>query len=670
MIRVFLSYARADGSEAAALVEEQLKSAGFKVWRDVRDLDPFNDFSVEIERAIIAAEMIVVLVTQSISESLDSFVRREILYAQGKHKCIVPIRLNNATVPILINHLTWIDGARLPNLPLRDELQRRLELHAQTSIAERDGTVMFVHNLIDDIIGYLESTTLVLLEIAAKGLTPVSGGTSGGLPTSMRILRKPQQNAQTFSPGALGQTAVEKRQRLVLHGAAGSGKTTTLLIAAREAANAFLEDTNRRLPIFCRAADWNAADDEPIIKWLERSAPSLPPSDLRAAIDVGRVALFVDGLDELGPRVARVVSGKVDMIDPRRDLLARLPPAASLLIATRSDILEDIGEPTGFGILDMEPLTDNQVADYLARAPKLADLVQREPSFRGLLQTPLMISLLGYVAQSDEIDVEARPQVGELTSRLQVVDEFVARRWQHEQSRGTQLATLNELLGFLGRVATYSGNVFGEDHVSEATSGNAAARSALLKTAIELEFVREEAQREFAFFHPCFAEYYATVHCRRYLGDQSSDGWDDRLFQRISQLGDRSFIPTLLAMLGDSFWRNEFGEQIAVALNGIANPGDASVVNAFLNLAANPGTSAVGIAAIGHFAQRTDDKLKMQFIDRISKRTMHVEEIHQLAGLGEAGVEALVRVYKELDEGDPWRGQIESYSIVRQRLRN
>lgn len=74
MIRVSISYACADGSEAAALVEKQLESSGFQVWRDVRSLDAFNDFSVEIERAIIAADVVVVILTPSI-RGLDAVVR-------------------------------------------------------------------------------------------------------------------------------------------------------------------------------------------------------------------------------------------------------------------------------------------------------------------------------------------------------------------------------------------------------------------------------------------------------------------------------------------------------------------------------------------------------------------------------------------------------------------
>jgi hypothetical protein len=107
--QVFISYARVDGLDVAGAVQAELESSGFKVWRDLRDLDAFADFSVEIERAIIASDAMVVCITPSIAHSTESFVRREVLYAQSKEKPIVPLRIANADVPLLIIHLTRID---------------------------------------------------------------------------------------------------------------------------------------------------------------------------------------------------------------------------------------------------------------------------------------------------------------------------------------------------------------------------------------------------------------------------------------------------------------------------------------------------------------------------------------------------------------------------------
>lgn len=60
----------------------------FRVWRDTRDVPPEQDFTAEIEKAIKAAGRLVVCVTPDV-EREDSFVRREIAYAQLKKPLLV-----------------------------------------------------------------------------------------------------------------------------------------------------------------------------------------------------------------------------------------------------------------------------------------------------------------------------------------------------------------------------------------------------------------------------------------------------------------------------------------------------------------------------------------------------------------------------------------------------
>jgi len=44
---VFISYARADGSRYAEQLDEALKAAGIRAWRNVRDIDPAMDFTAD-----------------------------------------------------------------------------------------------------------------------------------------------------------------------------------------------------------------------------------------------------------------------------------------------------------------------------------------------------------------------------------------------------------------------------------------------------------------------------------------------------------------------------------------------------------------------------------------------------------------------------------------------
>lgn len=74
---VFISYARRDGLEYAERLEAALNQAGIPTWRDKRGLDPWQDFTSQIEDAINEASHVALCLTPD-SKRDDSFVRREI----------------------------------------------------------------------------------------------------------------------------------------------------------------------------------------------------------------------------------------------------------------------------------------------------------------------------------------------------------------------------------------------------------------------------------------------------------------------------------------------------------------------------------------------------------------------------------------------------------------
>lgn len=69
----FISCARKDTSLGAAPLDAALKPH-CAVWRDIRGIDPVQDFTAEIEKAIKASRCVVVCLTPDV-EREDSFVR-------------------------------------------------------------------------------------------------------------------------------------------------------------------------------------------------------------------------------------------------------------------------------------------------------------------------------------------------------------------------------------------------------------------------------------------------------------------------------------------------------------------------------------------------------------------------------------------------------------------
>ena len=105
---VFISYARSDGRPIAERLLTSLVQRGIGAWYDRRDLDPFQDYSAEIEDGIERSSHVAVCVTTG-SKRDASFVRREITYASAIKKRIVPLRFEDIPPPIQIVTHTWID---------------------------------------------------------------------------------------------------------------------------------------------------------------------------------------------------------------------------------------------------------------------------------------------------------------------------------------------------------------------------------------------------------------------------------------------------------------------------------------------------------------------------------------------------------------------------------
>ncbi len=98
MGHIFISYARDDAAFAARL-GEGFESGGFSVWMDTRSLAGGEQWTKEIETAIEAAALVVVV---SHSSNQSEWVRREVLYAQQLDKQIVPVLAAQVRLPSLL----------------------------------------------------------------------------------------------------------------------------------------------------------------------------------------------------------------------------------------------------------------------------------------------------------------------------------------------------------------------------------------------------------------------------------------------------------------------------------------------------------------------------------------------------------------------------------------
>jgi len=116
---IFLSYASKDASKASEL-SRILESQGWSVWWD-RELNPGEDFELEIDQALAASKVVIVLWSE---QSITSdWVRNEAKDAKETHK-LVPVILDNCRIPLSFRSLNTIDLQAWPDKKCLHELKQ------------------------------------------------------------------------------------------------------------------------------------------------------------------------------------------------------------------------------------------------------------------------------------------------------------------------------------------------------------------------------------------------------------------------------------------------------------------------------------------------------------------------------------------------------------------
>jgi hypothetical protein len=107
MARIFISYARADGSEIANLLEQRLVLRKHDVFLDTVDIPGGADWEKVIARKIRQCRLMIVVVTAAVHHS--KYVYQEFDQAREHRKLIVPIRVNEAELPFYLQKFNALD---------------------------------------------------------------------------------------------------------------------------------------------------------------------------------------------------------------------------------------------------------------------------------------------------------------------------------------------------------------------------------------------------------------------------------------------------------------------------------------------------------------------------------------------------------------------------------
>jgi hypothetical protein len=112
--RIFIIYAREDLNSARKLWQD-LKDRGFNPWLDVEEILPGAVWRKSVLQSLEMSAAAVVLISENLKMK-RGFAQKEVkaalevLQERGKGESpLIPIRLNDTSVPKMLSHIQWVD---------------------------------------------------------------------------------------------------------------------------------------------------------------------------------------------------------------------------------------------------------------------------------------------------------------------------------------------------------------------------------------------------------------------------------------------------------------------------------------------------------------------------------------------------------------------------------
>lgn len=222
----------------------------------------------------------------------------------------------------------------------------------------------------------------------------------------------------------------EIAHKLLILGAPGSGKTTTMLDLAKALVNRAEQDANHPIPVMFNLSSWTN-DQQSIKDWLLvelKLKYGVRQTVGEQWIEEKALIPLLDGLDELvGERQERCVS-RINQFLQSEDQPTQVLVCSRLEEYSNYQIKLNLN-----GAICLCPLTDQQLDQYFIQLPqiRLQQVLSTNADLRELIHTPLWLSIS--ILAIDELNVSKWQQEGSLEiQREQLLDAYV-RQMMHRQ---------------------------------------------------------------------------------------------------------------------------------------------------------------------------------------------------------------------------------------------
>ncbi|MEM8804892.1 MAG: NACHT domain-containing protein [Cyanobacteria bacterium P01_G01_bin.38] len=244
--------------------------------------------------------------------------------------------------------------------------------------------------------------------------------------------------------------------KLLITGAPGSGKTTTLLELAKKLSDRAYERSSEPIPVPLSLISWEGQN---ISEWISSEAHAEYTGSIRNIklwLDEQKLLVILDGLDELNLEL------QAQCIEKINEFLRRENKPIGLVVCSRKD--EYLSRKTLLELNEavyLLPLEDNQIEGFLNenRCNSLWEIFSREKNLLELVRTPLFLSI-SLIAHRN-INYEEWNQANSLEESLKLIwdsyiHETLINHIRTEKDYGCENLSLPKVLTWLRWLAIQS----------------------------------------------------------------------------------------------------------------------------------------------------------------------------------------------------------------------
>jgi class 3 adenylate cyclase len=213
---------------------------------------------------------------------------------------------------------------------------------------------------------------------------------------------------------------------LLILGAPGSGKTTTLLEIARELIERAKYDVNLAIPVILNLSSW-PGKRQAIADWLVTEIQSkyqVRREIAKTWIQDQKLLLLLDGLDEVNPRHRESCVEAINQFYQDHG-------QTDLIVCSRISDYEALQTRLQLqGAICLQPLTPEQVNQYFLKSGEdlaaIAQIIQEDSSLQELARSPLMLSIMSIAYQGISAH-EIQRRVNAEERRQHLFDKYIER---------------------------------------------------------------------------------------------------------------------------------------------------------------------------------------------------------------------------------------------------